>query len=125
MSQKPSQSREVLMFLTNNLRSDNISKNFDMFIMYKLLRTLGNSIRLDILSYLLSGEKCVCKIFDHLDLPQNLVSHHLGVLRKNGLIVARKDGKWVHYSLNRVKFVRLRDFVGSFSSAKNKKSKCC
>jgi DNA-binding transcriptional ArsR family regulator len=48
----------------------------------------------------------------------------LAVLRKNGLIIARKEGKWVHYSLNPVRFVQLKDYIRSFSLAKNTKSKC-
>lgn len=62
---------------------------------------LGNEIRFKIVGYLASGEKCVCHIFKKLDLPQNLVSHHLGILRENSLIADRKDGKWVYYSLNK------------------------
>lgn len=90
-----------------------------------LLKALGNPIRLDILHFLVAGEQCVCNIFDHLDLPQNLVSHHLGILRKNNLITARKDGKWVHYSINHKIFSRLRDFADNFSSARNNKSSNC
>ena len=104
-----------------------------MFIMTKgrdteilaLLKALGNPIRLDILNLLVSKEQCVCNIFDHLDLPQNLVSHHLGILRKNNLITAKKDGKWVHYSINHKIFAGLKDFSEDFLSAKNNKSSNC
>lgn len=90
-----------------------------------ILKALANPIRLDILSFLISGEQCVCNIFDHLSLSQNLVSHHLAILRKNNLIMARKDGKWVHYSINHKNLSRLRDFVGNFSSVKNSESSNC
>lgn len=90
----------------------------------RLFKVLGGDVRLDLLRYLLTGEKCVCKIFAHLQLPQNLVSHHLGVLRKNQFISARKDGKWVHYSLNSAVFLQLRNGLDAFVSAKKIKSKC-
>jgi len=64
-----------------------------------LFRVLGNDTRMRILHDLATGEKCVCNIFKRLKLPQNLVSHHLGILRKNGLIRSRRAGKWVYYSL--------------------------
>jgi len=84
-----------------------------------LLKALGNPVRLNILHFLVSGEKCVCKIFAQLQLPQNLVSHHLGILRKNRLITCRKDGKWVLYSLNTGCIVRLLGYIESFSAIKN------
>jgi ArsR family transcriptional regulator len=36
-----------------------------------------------------------------MNLPQNLISHHLGVLREAGLIRARREGRWVYYSVNK------------------------
>lgn len=82
------------------------------------LKATSNNARLQILSYLSSGEKCVCKIFEHLKLPQNLVSHHLGVLRRNNLITARKDGKWVYYSINPKAFHDVKSFFKNFLSNK-------
>jgi len=110
----------------------NISIIFDMFkitvlqnkVILSSLKALGNPIRLDILKCLVSGERCVCVLFEKLKLPQNLVSHHLAILRKSGFIKARKEGKWVHYSLNPVQFGRLGNFMGKFSIVKKKKSKC-
>jgi len=91
--------------------------------MSRALKILGNSIRLDILSYLLGGESCVCDIYDHLSLSQNLASHHLAVLRGNDFIEARKEGKWVYYSLNPSRFKEIEDFIGIFFAVKNMKAK--
>ena len=95
-------------------------------VISQLLKILGNPIRLDILQYLRGDEQCVCNIFDHLHLPQNLVSHHLAILRESGFIKARKDGKWVHYSLNHVRFTEVQDFIETLTSVKNieTNSKC-
>lgn len=67
---------------------------------FELFNILGNAIRFEIVDYLSTGEKCVCNIFKRLNLSQNLVSHHLGILRKSGLIKDRKEGRWVYYSLD-------------------------
>ncbi|MBA4336165.1 transcriptional regulator [bacterium] len=99
-------------------------KSVDNKSVLSLLKALGNPIRLDIINCLIPGESCVCRIFEQLELPQNLVSHHLAVLREIGLITARKEGKWVLYSLNRSCFVQLKNLFESFSLAKNKKFKC-
>jgi ArsR family transcriptional regulator len=74
-------------------------------------KVLGGEERIKIILHLSTGEKCVCEILKHLQLPQNLVSYHLGELRKNDLILARKEGKWVHYSLNNKNFGELQDFL--------------
>ena len=90
----------------------------------KLFKALGDKTRLGIVLYLATGEKCVCNIFKHLNLPQNLISHHLGVLRQNKLIKSRKEGKWVHYSLNNECFRGLRIFIDKITKIKARALKC-
>ncbi len=46
------------------------------------------------------GELCVCELVHALDMVQPRVSSHLAALRKGGLVASRKQGLWVHYSLN-------------------------
>lgn len=75
-----------------------------------LFKSISEPTRLDIVRELTDGEKCVCKIYEKLDLPQNLASHHLSVLRDCGLITARKEGRWVYYSLNKKMFKKLDQF---------------
>jgi ArsR family transcriptional regulator len=45
------------------------------------------------------GERCVCDIEGALGLPQNLTSHHLAVLKREGLLSDRRHGKWIYYRL--------------------------
>ena len=46
------------------------------------------------------GELCVCELVHALQMVQPRVSTHLAALRKGGLVRSRKQGLWVHYSLN-------------------------
>ena len=46
------------------------------------------------------GELCVCDIGAALDAPQPKISRHLGMLRDAGVLLDRKEGKWVHYRLS-------------------------
>ena len=46
------------------------------------------------------GELCVCELVHALDMVQPRVSSHLAALRKGGLVKARRQGLWVHYSLD-------------------------
>jgi ArsR family transcriptional regulator, arsenate/arsenite/antimonite-responsive transcriptional repressor len=66
-----------------------------------LLKLMSEPNRLKIFSLLCAGERCVCDIETGMQLPQNLISHHLGVLRDAGYIRARRDGRWVYYSVNK------------------------
>src|SRR5688572_14044449 len=62
-------------------------------------RAASEDIRVRILALLAHGEQCVCNIHAALESPQPTISRHLTVLRTAGLVHARRDGAWVHYSL--------------------------
>lgn len=66
-----------------------------------MLRILADENRLRILVLLTQQEMCVCDIMAQLDLPQPLASHHLGVLRRAGLVRDRQEAQWVYYSIDR------------------------
>ncbi len=64
----------------------------------RLVSILMEPQRIKVLRLLRGGELCVCEIERSLVIPQNLVSHHLRVLREAGLVITRKEGQFVHYS---------------------------
>lgn len=64
-----------------------------------MFRAFSDRTRLRILHLLRSGETCVCDLVDVLGVPQPKVSRHLAYLRRAGLVVARRDGLWMHYAL--------------------------
>lgn len=65
----------------------------------RLFRAFSDGTRVRILSLLREGEVCVCDLVRVLDAPQPTVSRHLAYLRKAGLVEARRQGLWMHYSL--------------------------
>jgi DNA-binding transcriptional ArsR family regulator len=64
-----------------------------------VFHALSDPIRLEILSYLRNGERCVCEIVPHLKLIQPLVSRHLKILKDAGIIKCRKEGTKRMYSV--------------------------
>jgi ArsR family transcriptional regulator len=64
-----------------------------------VFHALSDPIRLEIVTYLRDGEKCVCEIVPHLNLIQPLVSRHLKILKDVGMVRCRKDGTKRMYSI--------------------------
>lgn len=62
-------------------------------------RALGDETRLRLLELLTAGERTVGDLMDDTTLGQSLVSHHLRTLRQAGLVVTRRNGRWVHYAI--------------------------
>jgi ArsR family transcriptional regulator, arsenate/arsenite/antimonite-responsive transcriptional repressor len=62
--------------------------------------TLADATRRRILALLAThGELCVCELTAALDQIQPKVSRHLGVMKDAGLVIARREGTWMHYRL--------------------------
>ncbi len=76
------------------------------------LKLVAEPNRLRMLALLTRGELCVCDIEAAVGLPQNLVSHHLSVLRRAGLVLDRREGKWVYY---RIELQTLGEHLGALS----------
>jgi ArsR family transcriptional regulator len=78
------------------------NKNLDAQFrkMVKFLKIISEENRLKILCLLQKKERCVCEIWQCLNLRQNLVSHHLKVLKNLNLISSKKVGLKIFYQLN-------------------------
>ena len=68
-----------------------------------------------VLLILRDKEVCVCEICDTLDLSQPLVSRHLKQMKEAKILEARKDKKWVNYSLNTTPDTLLECFIKEFT----------
>ncbi len=74
-------------------------KNLDIDSAVAVARALGHPARLRTVAMLRSGELCPCQITEVLGLASSTVSAHLKELKQAGLIVERKDGRWVYIAL--------------------------
>ncbi|WP_434105120.1 metalloregulator ArsR/SmtB family transcription factor [Klebsiella quasipneumoniae] len=67
----------------------------------QLFKNLADETRLGIVLLLKArGELCVCHLCMALAQSQPKISRHLAMLRESGLLLDRKQGKWVHYRLS-------------------------
>jgi ArsR family transcriptional regulator len=72
----------------------------DDSIIVEQFKALGDRVRWAIVSELRSGTRCACELSDVAEVSPTLLSHHLKVLCKAGLIAGTKRGRWVDYTLD-------------------------
>jgi DNA-binding transcriptional ArsR family regulator len=65
----------------------------------ELLKALSNRHRLLIICQLIDGERSVGDLAEFLSLRDSTVSQHLALLRKDGLVSARRDAQTIYYSI--------------------------
>ena len=60
---------------------------------------LADRTRLRLLNLMNGKEVCVCYFVEILGQSQPKISRHLAYLRRAGIVAARREGKWMHYSI--------------------------
>lgn len=67
----------------------------------QFFKSLTDEVRLRCLMLIqYEGELCVCEMMTALDDIQPKVSRNLALLRKNGLLIDRRQGQWMYYRIN-------------------------
>lgn len=79
-----------------------------------VFKALCDPNRLMILEILQSGERCACKLLDDLNIGQPTLSHHMKILSEAGFVSSRKEGKWMHYSINKQGFETAKKLLTEF-----------
>ena len=98
---------------TDHLGEDTIAAAF---------KAIGHPVRLRILSLLAQRKEplCVCHIEERFTLAQPTISHHLRVLRKAGLVSAKRKGTWVYYAASESGLAPLRAFLGRLQTGQSR-----
>lgn len=85
------------------------------------LKVLAEPNRLRLLDLIMEGYQCNCQLGEELNLPANLISHHLGVLKEAGLVKAERDlfdARWVYFSVSQAALQGLSSGLGQFLDPK-------
>lgn len=77
------------------------------------LKILANEDRLLLLCQLSQGEMCVGELEEALGIVQPTLSQQLGVLRKEGIVNTRREGKHICYSLADPKLLQVLELLYS------------
>lgn len=83
--------------------------------------------RIKILHLLSSGEKCACNLLEEMNVSQPTLSHHMKILCDSGIVIGRKEGKWMHYSISEEGIAQAKGYlemIGTLHIDDSDKS-CC
>lgn len=81
-----------------------------------ILKTLGHPLRLQIIKLLAEDDRCVLSLWSKLHLQQSVVSQHLAVLRKKGIVQCTRRGTRMNYS---VKNKEIKEIIRLIESDKS------
>lgn len=85
----------------------------------KVLRAINHPFRQDILRLLEENTRMtVTEIYVQLRAEQSVVSQHLGILRRPGIVQTKRDGKHIYYSLNRKRIQVISDAMHRLTRSK-------
>ncbi|MBK8804361.1 MAG: helix-turn-helix transcriptional regulator [Fibrobacteres bacterium] len=65
----------------------------------EIASALGEPKRLLALAMLARGELCLCDLTEGLGVSSSTMSTHMAILKRAGLVEARKEGRWMHFRL--------------------------
>lgn len=83
--------------------------------------------RIRIVKLLRTGEKCACKLLEEINVTQPTLSHHMKILCDSGVVVGRKEGKWMHYSISSEGAKYATDCLNALTSieCQSENKSCC
>ncbi|MEO6288616.1 MAG: metalloregulator ArsR/SmtB family transcription factor [Ginsengibacter sp.] len=95
--------RDVAMFNYNNIRKAAM-----------ILRALNHPLRQKMFNFLAENENStVSDIILYFNIEQSIISQHLAILRRAKIIYNLKNGKFVHYYINRERVAEVKSFISS------------
>ncbi len=84
-----------------------------------IMKALSDETRLRIIDMISCGEMCACKILEQFSITQPTLSYHMKILTECGIVDARRDGAWMHYSLNKARGEELMRFLTRLLNSKH------
>lgn len=105
------QDKNIKREWTNMLKSESSSISNDRVTeISDFCRVLSHPLRVNIALLLKRGDLCVCEMVSILKERQNLISHHLSIMRKYHLISSYNQSRYKFYRIER----KAADFLGTF-----------
>ncbi|MCY7420837.1 MAG: metalloregulator ArsR/SmtB family transcription factor [Chitinophagaceae bacterium] len=82
-----------------------------------ILRALNHKLRQQMIKLLDESERLtVTEIYVKLRLEQSVASQHLAILRRTGIVMTQRDGKFIYYAVNYNRVAEVNQFVENLVS---------
>ena len=78
----------------------------------KILKALSEPKRLRIVDMLSCGELCACEILEEFHITQPTLSHDMKVMVEAGIVIDRREGKNIYYTLDKEVLLKLHQTLG-------------
>ena len=82
-----------------------------------MFKAFADENRIQILELLRDGERCACRLLEEMKITQPTLSHHMKILCDSGIVVGRKEGKWMHYSISEDGLENVRNYLEELKNA--------
>ena len=82
----------------------------------KVFKAFCDENRLRVLEKLRGGEKCACALIEDLGIGQSALSYHMKILVESGIVSARQEGKWTHYSISESGSARAMELLSEITT---------
>ena len=82
-----------------------------------MFKAFADENRIQILELLRDGERCACRLLEEMNITQPTLSHHMKILCDSGIVVGRKEGKWMHYSISEDGLENVRNYLEELKNA--------
>lgn len=101
------------LIIENKASSENLKLDFlRLKKAAMILRALNHKLRQQLLKLIDENQKItVTEIYVNLRLEQSVVSQHLAILRRAGIVITKREGKFIFYSLNYNRIKEVSNFV--------------
>ena len=86
----------------------------------EMCKVFSNPTRLEILNLLRDKEMSVTELIQKTNLSQANISQHLAIMKHKGIVIARRDGKNIHYKIAYPKIIKAFDIIKEVLSEKHK-----
>ena len=90
-----------------------------------IFKALCDENRVQIFRLLQNGEKCACKLLEAMQFTQPTLSHHMKILCDSGLVVGRKEGKWMYYTISAEGTKVAMDCLKEITAVTESECNCC
>ncbi len=91
----------------------------------KVFKAFCDENRLRVLDQLRGGEQCACALIERLGIGQSALSYHMKILVESGVVSARQEGKWTHYSISESGCARAKELLNEITTPDAEQDKSC